>query len=409
MNKTIFIFICLISTLLCQTYLPFKKDKDFDIEGLCAYSKNSINYVKPCEEGKYCKTINGNDLSICSALPNETILQSEGEACKNDFECEDGLYCRNSKCSIYSSSECGNNQSPYLNYNNGRRTWTCKITKYLDYCYYRDLTIQTGGDFVETFSSPSLEYSYNPLKVCGKMEIKKRTVTNKGDVYAIQSIESTYIGTLKDGEWVYDERACESGYALYFYGDGTLVDPSPNYTGDDEHSMFKKCVTPKSIDTTSSSDCVITYGNNDEKYNVNQINLRDRQTLRISNYYDPISHSYSDKFMYNSISSSGLCSSNLLKKLEMFKKYTAVFTEEKQKECEKNKYYDEPETCRDNELRKLYYYYQKPEYYELYYDEDGKNNDVINYLIQSSYKSYQSSGFLSFKYFISILLFLIIF
>ena len=93
----------------------------------------------------------------------------------------------------------------------------------------------------------------------------------------------------------------------------------------------------------------------------------------------------------------------------MFKKYTAVFTEEKQKECEKNKYYDEPQTCRDNELRKLYFYYQNPEYYELYYDEDGKNNDVINYFIQSSYKSYQSSGFLSFKYFISLLLFLIIF
>lgn len=399
MNKTIFIFICLISTLLCDTYLPYKKDKDFDIEGLCAYSKNSINYVKPCEEGKYCKDM-ANDLAICSALPNKTTLQSEGEACKNDFECEDDLYCRNSKCSVSSTGDCGNNQSPYLtyDYNNGRNTWVCKETKYLDYCYYRDLTLQTGGGFAEFSSSPSLDYSYNPFKVCGKIEIKKRTETNLGDVYAIQSIESTYIGTLKDGEWVYDERACESGYALYFYGDGTLVDPAPNYHGDDSHSMFKKCVTPKSIDTTSSSECVITYGDN-EKYNVNQGSLRSRRTISINR----------NSFEYNSIPSNGLCINNLLKKLEMFKKYIAVFTEEKQKECEKNKYYDEPKTCRDNELRKLYYYYQNPEFYELYYDEDGKNNDVINYFIQRSYKSYQSSGFLSFKYFISILLFLIIF
>lgn len=397
MNKTIFIFICLISALFCSTYLPYKKDKDFDIEGLCEYSKNSIYYVKPCEEGKYCKGM-GNDLSICSDVPNITTLQTQGETCKNDFECEYGLYCRNSKCSI--SNDCNNNESPYLTTYNGRPYWICKQTKYLDYCYYRDLTLQSNGEFAESPSLPSLDYSYNPFKVCGKMEIKKRTVTNFGDIYAIQSIESTYIGTLKDGEWVYDERACESGFALYFYGDGTLVDPAPNYTGDDEHSMFKKCVTPKSFEKTSSSDCVVTYGDNDEKYNVNQKDIRNRKTILNRNY----------RFSYESLSSIELsCSDYLLKELEMFKKYTAVFTEEKQKECEKNKYYDEPQTCRDNELRKLYYYYKNPEFYELYYDEDGKNNDVINYFIQSSYKSYQSSGFLSFKYFISILLFLIIF
>ena len=194
MNKTIFIFICLISALFCSTYLPYKKDKDFDIEGLCEYSKNSIYYVKPCEEGKYCKGM-GNDLSICSNVPNKTTLQTQGETCKNDFECEYGLYCRNSKCSI--SNDCNNNESPYLTAYNGRPFWTCKQTKYLDYCYYRDLTLQSNGEFAESPSSPSLDYSYNPFKVCGKMEIKKRTVTNFGDIYAIQSIESTYIGTLK--------------------------------------------------------------------------------------------------------------------------------------------------------------------------------------------------------------------
>ena len=70
-----------------------------------------------------------------------------------------------------------------------------------------------------------------------------------------ESIEKSYIGSVKDGEFVFDEKACESGYALYFYGDGNLNDPSSDSSSSNNY-MLKKCVTPKKIDESS---CIITY------------------------------------------------------------------------------------------------------------------------------------------------------
>lgn len=40
----------------------------------------------------------------------------------------------------------------------------------------------------------------------------------------------------------------------------------------------------------------------------------------------------------------------------------------------------------------------------IFYDEEGKNSDIVTYLIQQVYPSYQSSGFLNIKYFICLLL-----
>lgn len=68
-----------------------------------------------------------------------------------------------------------------------------------------------------------------------------------------ESIEKSYIGSVKDGEFVFDEKACESGYALYFYGDGNLNDPCSDSSSSNNY-MFKKCVTPKKIDESS---CII--------------------------------------------------------------------------------------------------------------------------------------------------------
>ena len=227
------------------------------------------------------------------------------------------------------------------------------------------------------------------------MNVKKRNIPNKGDVYEVESIEKSYIGSVKDGEFVFDEMACESGYALYFYGDGNLNDPYTDSSSYQNHNMFKKCVTPKKIDKSS---CIITYGDDALVYNVKQdrLSLRQRKTI-IDNYIS---------FSYSSITSQyddDLCPENLLKKLEFFKKYTQLFTQEKQDECAKNKYYDEPYTCKDDELRKWYNAYLYPEIYILYYDEEGDNNDVIKFLLQTKYESYQSSIFLSIKYMIYLL------
>ncbi len=152
--------------------------------------------------------------------------------------------------------------------------------------------------------------------------------------------------------------------------------------------MFKKCVTPKKIDESS---CVITYGD-DLIYNIYQDQIRGQNTI-VDN----------GRFTYSNIGNGNLCSSNLLKKLELFKRYTQVFTKEKQDECAKNKYYDEPYTCKDDEIRKWYSAYSAPEAYILYYDEEGDNNDVIKFLLQNRFPSYQSSIFLSIKYMIYLL------
>ena len=365
------------------SYHSWKKDGDFKGDDICGYTKNGITYVKPCEEGKYCKSTNF-DTYLCTDISNQTQLKSYGDTCNSDFECEDGLLCK-SKCLIDPtlSTDCVSGKEAYRS----KSGWDCVETKYKDYCYYKDLTLTdtAGTNWVGT---TKLGYSKDPFKVCGKMNVKKKNIPNEGDVYEVESIEKSYIGSVKDDEFVYDEKACESGYALYFYGDGKLNDPcSDSYSN---HYMFKKCVTPKKIDESSR---VITYGD-DLVYNVNQDKLRGRKTITddsLSFYYSSISNNYN------------LCPENLLKKLEFFKRYTQVFTKEKQDECAKNKYYDEQYTCKDDELRKWYGAYSNPEVYILYYDEEGDNNDVIKFLLQNQYQSYQSSIFLSIKYMIYLL------
>ena len=39
-----------------------------------------------------------------------------------------------------------------------------------------------------------------------------------------------------------------------------------------------------------------------------------------------------------------------------------------------------------------------PEHFMLYYEKNDKVNDVVNYLIQNTYKEFQFSVFLNFKY-----------
>ena len=88
---------------------------------------------------------------------------------------------------------------------------------------------------------------------------------------------------MNDGEFVYDEKACKSLYALYFYGNGNLNEP--NIGG--RNYMYKRYVTLKDIDTTSSSNyCKIKNSigdSNDIKiYDVNDLNSRE---MIINTYY----------------------------------------------------------------------------------------------------------------------------
>ena len=71
---------------------------------------------------------------------------------------------------------------------------------------------------------------------------------------------------MNDGEFVYDEKACKSGYALYFYpgsNGGSLDDPSTDST---IHNIrFLKCVSIEGV-IEDNRNCIIKY-DGDKIYN----------------------------------------------------------------------------------------------------------------------------------------------
>ena len=360
-----------------------KKNKYFK-EDVCAYPESSVTYVKPCEEGKYCEMMNA--LGICQNVSYKAGIKSLGDECSSDFECEFNLQCILTKCTFPSCTAPG-----YSIVKTDSGAWTCQSNTDAGLCYYRDFTTGAGGTI-----------SHDYFQVCGKITFKVTSPNNVAEKkYEIEKIESTYIGTIEN-DFVSDERACKSGYALYFYPDGTLIDPGKTvYT----NNMYKKCVTVNNIEKREST-CIIQY-DTDKIYNADQLSSRtDKNGNAILNAYQSSNGKYYFNFGNNN---DYICNEYLLTKLEMFSKYINLFTVEKQKQCATKENYNEPETCNDNEIRKWYYFYNNPDDYILYYDEDDKNNDVVNYLLQATYKSHISSTKLNIKYFISFLFLLLSF
>ena len=76
-------------------------------------------------------------------------------------------------------------------------------------------------------------------------------------------------------------------------------------------------------------------------------------------------------------------------------------------ECEDKKTYEEPFTCRNDELRKWWYFYAHPDEYILYKDK----KEIKNYLLQTHYRSYAldlGTGFLNINYIMFLLIILFI-
>lgn len=376
MNKYILFFISLISISLCA-YLPLKKHNGFD-DNVCGYKFNSVFYVKTCkDEGKYCKYIDDNDdLSLCEDIPKPITLKTLGDDCNTKFECEEGLYCYGGKCTITNSAlGCAATYEPHKS----KTGWECRLKASIDYCTYKD-------DVTTTSLTP---YSEDYFKVCGEINFKPVPLaTGQGTYYDIMSIKYDYIGTVADGKFVQDPLACKSGFALPFYPDGGVIDPSSDISNRNE--MFLKCVNINEIDYKDSNDCTFKY-DTDKIYYSNRLS------------YSRIFPNNRNGLLGPSISD--VCDKYLMTKLEIFSKYIGVYTEEKQKSCATKDNYNEPETCNDNELRKWMYYYKNPVNYILYYDEKG--SDVANYLIQQEYPLYESSKFLYIKFFISLLILLL--
>lgn len=357
--------------LLISPSLPalqsLKKYNGFDKlnDNICAYYNSYlVGYVKMCDEGKYCKAIGSNDaIYMCVDIEKEIKKKYLDEACtQSDLfdECGDGLVCStNNKCSRRSSCT-----GATTIYKTETGSYACKPNDMPSGLYYY---VEYDNSYIpsKTISTSGCDYG----KVGGIISF----IHDNSNNYYITKKENAYLGTVKNGEFVENSLACESGFALEFFPDGGLKDPSSS----NSNTPFKKCVTVNSIDVYDSrnGDCAINYDD--------------------------------DKIYYIQ-SNTNLCNEFLMTKLKLFKKYIEKFTPEKQESCSSNKdNYNERWTCNDDEIRKWYYFYDNPEHYLLYYEKNEKPNDVVNFLIQQKYKLYQSSGFISIRYLL--LLFLIFF
>lgn len=331
-------------TIVSSELIYMKKDTKLG-ENVCYYKdpETDFEYVRPCEEGKYCDTLSpssGSSVHTCQNVSSLIVLKTQGDSCVSSVECATGLFCVNEKC----SSDCSSNQIQ-IRKSNG--DWGCRSAYHPEYISYTD-----ENDPSKTISNQNSGY----LKVRGEIQFKK----DNNNVYTEASIKADYIGTVSKGKIVYNEKACETGFTLLFYPDGNLKDPAIN--GYANRQTFKKCVEVNSVD---SEQCVITYDGDN---------------------------------IYNGPSA---CQKDLLVKLEMFKRYKDRLNEIRD-ECEKKENFNEPETCNDDELRKWWHFYNNPNDYILYYEEE-KDNKIAKYLIQLDYPSFQISQFLSIKYLISFL------
>lgn len=398
MIKYILILFCTI-IYIHSAYLPYKKNKNFPKETCSYIGDNNIYYVKDCDEGKYCND-RGASFSICEEIPKDVklILENGEENCESDFECESGLECVNRKC----INDCSTGYTSIRT----KSGYICLDRDYVGIFYKKDFTWHADtnlahGGYIN--GNANIYHSQvEHFKVIGKITMHT-TTDNNGKIVEPEKIEHTDIGTVPDGEFVYDEKACSSGFALYFYGDGSLT--KPYKTNDNYNVMYKKCVTLEDIEQLDNGNCKIKYkvGDTGNVLNYNVKMLSSKKTC-LGNTYDDYYYDYShkDEKCSSSISNiNSLCSSDLKIKLKMFKNYIGALTNDIKK-CTEPEPFNGLETCKDNSLRKWSYFYNNPDEYVLYYDEE-KPSTVVNYLLQTTFPSYQFSKFLNIKYFICLL------
>lgn len=363
--------------------LPMGKNSKYG-DDVCMYMDDKQKFVKPCQKGKYCdassyletldfsrgKFYLDGTLEICQDLPNISSLYTFNEGCANDYECEAGFKCIGGVCSV----KCDEGEF-YSGY-----THNCKDNSLKGgYCYEE---IRKKNELtVYKYSPPELN------KKCGKITFDDDPNDGKKGIYYINKREYVYNGEVEDGEYVEDDPLlCKSGFALFFYKDGKTEDPRDS-TADTYNTKYLRCVTPISVSRSREGECFINYkiGDNGEtlRYNVNKLGS------------DYVEYYCSTPSYYKYIKF----------KFEKYREFYTKITEEERKSCgdldNSNKY-----TCENNELIKLWYFYKKPEEYNIYNDRK-KFGNVIDYRIQKAYPCYSLSQFISIKFIY--LLFLLLF
>lgn len=369
MLQNTFVFVSLFSFSFL-IYLPLnKKEIGLNNDEICYYSDSVDEYVKACNKGYFCNK-NGK-YGVC--LEYIPAFKKYKEECNNNNICDENLECNNKICLGKEGETPYIHTDPFSN-------------KTLYYCSDDKIAISDSDDISKNplcknndmngncyISSSGTEKSAAPdyMKVCGIIKSSNQKIT---------SISIEDIGSIDDNNFVDDELACKSGFALPYFLEKSLTDPT---------RVVKLCATFKGVEKRkdSSSPCIIRYsfGEDENEYIYNDKNADTN-----------IKDLNKDNCDY------------LATKVKLFKDYLDKYNEVKN-ECLEGKFYDEPFTCRKDILRKLWYYYNHPDDYLLYRNDD----EVINYFIEQYYTTAKSiddkskkasSRFFNIKYFLLILL-----
>ena len=362
-----------------------KKSKYGD--DVCRYKEikdsYTVTYVRACEKGKYCQdlydsTLINNYFSICQDVPTPEVgISTLNGDCSSNFDCESNLECVSNKC-IHTCSTTGH--VPYKHDDDS--IYHCGKPAPEGYCENNEYSNNpTTGleETITTYGSPKHKY-----QKCG-LYIFRPIGSN---IYQLKDTKYAHIGSVDNGEYVKEQDLCKSGFALPFYPNNNLQDPSTS----NSNSMYLRCVTPVSIDHRDirSSTCVIYYKEKDDDTEIKKYNVDQFDTNKLDSIYSNID--------LCSFSNRELQISN-----QKFKEYCKTITDEQRENCgnlEKDK-----NSCDNNELIKLWHFYKKPENYILY-NEREKLEPILNYLIQTEYHSYEFTRLININYFI-LLLFLL--
>ena len=388
MRKTVLIFVCVFSFTLSY-YLPMKK-KSIDFgDNICRYTDpthdNLYTYVKGCPEGNYCASVDSTSFGVHKCVPSTEVIKRLGDECKVDLDCDGSdLYCINNVCSIKDGQPYEYEGQKYcppgqiFNNTNDPTGLNQNMLKCINKATNTDKCLIV---YENNLGDSTYEYEPDYFKICGKMNFRLVDNNPTDKYYKHLSTEMNYIGEVEDGNVVEDEWACKSGFALNLYANGGVTKPF----SDSEVSYFNgnskdflTCVTVKEV----------------------QYNSGNPGTCRIK-----FTKGSQDEYVYDQDIS---CDEFLLTKLKLFQEYLERMNAIKE-DCETNRHYDYPFLCNDNELKKLKYFYDHPEDYLLYQNEE----QVVDYLVQNKYKTYVaqdlSNGFLNLNYFIILSLLLLFF
>ena len=370
-----FILISLFSFSFLMLFPLSKKEIDLNTDDICYYSEGANKiYVKACDKGYYCnKDITSlPKFGIC--LENYSDLKKYKEECSQNSECKIGLQCSNEKYCIINQ-----NGEPYICTDEAS-------TKQYYYCPDNTFPkIETNSE-IKCSSTDKGKCFFTPDDTIVSSDYLKTCGEYSDD---LQFVSTSDFGGVNDGKFVGDVLACNSGFALYFYKNKEINSANPQ-----SDPMYQLCVTIKGVDKVKIKNdikCAIRYTNgSDIEYIYNPITVHSR--------------------LYNA-SDFPFCDA-IMTKIELIQEYFSKFDKLKPK-CLEGNFYEEPFTCKNDELRKVWYYYNHIEEYLLYKNDQ----EVLDYLVEEAYPTPKtkdkeeedknkkdSSGFLDNKYFLLLLL-----